>query len=88
LPNNEALLTDYPLFAHSAHLPVPTVSHQHAASATARVSDKKPATRRAGTREQSAQTTRDNILRAATKVFARYGPSSDMPRQRYHWIPP
>ena len=26
-----------------------------------------------GVREQSAQTTRDNILRAATKVFARYG---------------
>jgi AcrR family transcriptional regulator len=26
-----------------------------------------------GTREQSAQTTRDNILKAATKVFARYG---------------
>lgn len=26
-----------------------------------------------GTREQTAQTTRDNILKAATKVFARYG---------------
>ncbi|MDO9358571.1 MAG: TetR/AcrR family transcriptional regulator [Polaromonas sp.] len=26
-----------------------------------------------GVREQAAQTTRDNILRAATKVFARYG---------------
>ena len=37
-----------------------------------------PALRRApakrpGIREQAAQTTRDNILRAATKVFARYG---------------
>ncbi len=29
--------------------------------------------RRPGVREQAAQTTRDNILRAATKVFARYG---------------
>jgi AcrR family transcriptional regulator len=29
--------------------------------------------RRIGVREQAAQTTRDNILRAATKVFARYG---------------
>lgn len=29
--------------------------------------------RRAGSREQSAHTTRDNILLAATKVFARYG---------------
>ena len=32
-----------------------------------------PATRRVGVREQAAQATRDNILRAATKVFARYG---------------
>ncbi|MES2508674.1 MAG: TetR/AcrR family transcriptional regulator [Pseudomonadota bacterium] len=31
------------------------------------------AARPAGTREQAAQTTRDNILKAATKVFARYG---------------
>lgn len=29
--------------------------------------------RRTGVREQAAQTTRDNILRAAIKVFARYG---------------
>ncbi|MDB5929192.1 MAG: transcriptional regulator, TetR family [Polaromonas sp.] len=29
--------------------------------------------KRSGVREQAAQTTRDNILRAATKVFARYG---------------
>jgi AcrR family transcriptional regulator len=29
--------------------------------------------KRPGVREQAAQTTRDNILRAATKVFARYG---------------
>lgn len=32
-----------------------------------------PSARRPGVREQAAQTTRDNILRAATKVFARYG---------------
>jgi len=31
------------------------------------------AAKRPGVREQAAQTTRDNILRAATKVFARYG---------------
>lgn len=31
------------------------------------------ATRKTGVREQAAQTTRDNILKAATKVFARYG---------------
>ncbi len=29
--------------------------------------------KRPGVREQAAQTTRDNILRAATRVFARYG---------------
>ena len=29
--------------------------------------------RKTGVREQAAQTTRDNILKAATKVFARYG---------------
>ncbi|SFC52111.1 transcriptional regulator, TetR family [Polaromonas sp. OV174] len=34
---------------------------------------KRAATKRPGVREQAAQTTRDNILRAATKVFARYG---------------
>ena len=33
----------------------------------------KPATRRTGVREAAAQATRDSILRAATKVFARYG---------------
>jgi len=38
-------------------------------SATARLASAK----RTGVREQAAQTTRDNILRAATKVFARYG---------------
>ncbi len=32
-----------------------------------------PTTRGTGVREQAAQATRDNILRAATKVFARYG---------------
>lgn len=36
-------------------------------------SARSPSTRRGGVREQAAQTTRDNILRAATKVFARYG---------------
>ncbi len=48
---------------------------------TARAPSKSPAKRKtssaasraAPTREQSAQTTRDNILRSATKVFARYG---------------
>ncbi len=30
-------------------------------------------TRKTGVREQAAQTTRDNILKAATKVFAKYG---------------
>ncbi len=34
---------------------------------------KRKTSRAAPTREQSAQTTRDNILRAATQVFARYG---------------
>ena len=38
------------------------------ASAPKRVAVKRP-----GVREQAAQTTRSNILRAATKVFARYG---------------
>lgn len=33
----------------------------------------KPATRRTGVREAAAQATRDSILRAATKVFAKYG---------------
>ena len=37
------------------------------------VSGKAAAAKRPGPREQAAQTTRDNILRAATKVFARYG---------------
>jgi AcrR family transcriptional regulator len=37
-------------------------------AAPRRASAKQP-----GAREQAAQTTRDNILRAATKVFARYG---------------
>ncbi len=34
---------------------------------------KRAPAKRTGVREQGAQTTRDNILRAATKVFARYG---------------
>ena len=34
---------------------------------------KSPAARRPGTREAAAQTTRDSILKAATKVFARNG---------------
>lgn len=32
-----------------------------------------PSARKTGVREHAAQTTRDNILKAATKVFARYG---------------
>ncbi|MBU1440138.1 MAG: TetR family transcriptional regulator [Gammaproteobacteria bacterium] len=38
-----------------------------------RASSPKPATRRTGVREAAAQATRDSILRAATKVFAKYG---------------
>ena len=34
---------------------------------------RRPLAKRPGVREKAAQTTRDNILRAATKVFARYG---------------
>ncbi|WP_198969301.1 TetR/AcrR family transcriptional regulator [Xylophilus sp. ASV27] len=34
---------------------------------------KRPSARRTGARELAAQATRENILRAATKVFARYG---------------
>jgi AcrR family transcriptional regulator len=41
--------------------------------ATTRRAAPKPATRRTGVREAAAQATRDNILRAATKVFAKYG---------------
>ena len=41
--------------------------------ATRRAISPKPATRRTGVREAAAQATRDSILRAATKVFARYG---------------
>jgi AcrR family transcriptional regulator len=73
LPSTKDRLTAFLPLANITTLPMATLSRQPAASATARVSDKKPAARRAGTREQSAQTTRDNILRAATKVFARYG---------------
>jgi AcrR family transcriptional regulator len=50
-----------------------TASRQPVVSAVARVKAKKPAVKRSGTREQSAQATRDSILRAATRVFARYG---------------
>ena len=39
----------------------------------AAASVKSAAVKRPGVREQAAHTTRDNILRAATKVFARYG---------------
>jgi TetR/AcrR family transcriptional regulator, upper aerobic nicotinate degradation pathway regulator len=35
--------------------------------------NKRTVAKRPGVREQAAQTTRDNILRAATRVFARYG---------------
>ncbi|WP_428002840.1 TetR family transcriptional regulator [Acidovorax sp.] len=40
---------------------------------TRTASTRAPSTRRTGVREQAAQTTRDNILKAAIKVFARYG---------------
>ncbi len=40
---------------------------------TRTASTRAPSARRTGVREQAAQTTRDNILKAATKVFARYG---------------
>ncbi|WP_077000267.1 TetR/AcrR family transcriptional regulator [Variovorax sp. KK3] len=40
---------------------------------TGRKAIPKPATRRTGVREAAAQATRDSILRAATKVFAKYG---------------
>lgn len=36
-------------------------------------STRSPSIRKTGAREQAAQATRDNILKAATKVFARYG---------------
>jgi TetR/AcrR family transcriptional regulator, upper aerobic nicotinate degradation pathway regulator len=41
--------------------------------ANGRSSLPKPATRRTGVREAAAQATRESILRAATKVFAKYG---------------
>ena len=40
---------------------------------TRTASSRSPTVRKPGVREQAAQTTRDNILKAATKVFARYG---------------
>ena len=40
---------------------------------TRTASSRSPTVRKTGVREQAAQTTRDNILKAATKVFARYG---------------
>ncbi|BEP94593.1 TetR/AcrR family transcriptional regulator [Acidovorax sp. A79] len=40
---------------------------------TRTASTRSPSTRKTGVRELAAQTTRDNILKAATKVFARYG---------------
>lgn len=46
-----------------------TVKTTKARAAAAR----RPTAKRPGVREKAAQTTRDNILRAATKVFARYG---------------
>lgn len=45
-----------------------------ATSTKTRTASSRSATmRKTGVREQAAQTTRDNILKAATKVFARYG---------------
>ena len=43
------------------------------AKPTARKGAPKPATRRTGVREAAAQATRESILRAATKVFAKHG---------------
>lgn len=43
------------------------------APAPRRTIAKKPAAERTGVRERSAQATRDNILKAAIKVFARHG---------------
>ena len=40
---------------------------------TRTASTRSTSARKTGVREQAAQTTRDNILKAATKVFARYG---------------
>ena len=40
---------------------------------TRTASSRSPSIRKTGAREQAAQATRDNILKAATKVFARYG---------------
>ena len=42
-------------------------------SKTRTASPRAASARKTGVREQAAQTTRDNILKAATKVFARYG---------------
>ena len=59
--------------------PVPSrglVSARSATSAAARLASRQPATsakRKMGVREQAAQQTRDNILKAATKIFAKYG---------------
>lgn len=44
-----------------------------AATAARAPAARRAAVKRPGTREQAAQSTRNNILRAATKVFARYG---------------
>jgi AcrR family transcriptional regulator len=52
------------------------VSARSATSAAARLASRQPATtskRKMGVREQAAQQTRDNILKAATKIFAKYG---------------
>ncbi|WP_395055827.1 TetR/AcrR family transcriptional regulator [Polaromonas sp.] len=53
--------------------PAKTASAAKTAKATRNPAARLASAKRPGVREQAAQTTRDNILRAATKVFARYG---------------
>jgi TetR/AcrR family transcriptional regulator, upper aerobic nicotinate degradation pathway regulator len=61
--------TAKPAKAVTAATPVKAVRATRSRTPAARLASAK----RPGVREQAAQTTRDNILRAATKVFARYG---------------
>jgi AcrR family transcriptional regulator len=61
--------TAKPAKAGTAATPAKAVRATRSRTPAARLASAK----RPGVREQAAQTTRDNILRAATKVFARYG---------------
>ena len=61
--------TAKPAKAVTAATPAKAVRATRTRTPAARLASAK----RPGVREQAAQTTRDNILRAATKVFARYG---------------